>query len=420
MPTLQPATPAAIWKRVVAGVIDFVVTWLILWPPIFPLFFGDLDVEIEFQRRALGGSFGVVLLLFLLGLWLVPFGLRDLIGGRSFGKWLMGLRVVDAEDAASKPSWRRLLLRNATIWFAPMGLTWGAFHPDRQRFGDRLARTMVVEDPVAPAGPSWRSTMLKAAVFVLVVAGLFRFHQVLLRGYYERSRATAEAAAFVNGCTPLAELTPGLTTGDLTLRSVHYFPTDNGAQARFTWSRETPGMKLSLLAVMDRPVENLTAWRGLAARKVFEPGAAAGNVTHSALNDAALGFLRGYEPLHTAIRDLDPGKIPLVAAAVFREGDVMKAQLAYVRAPDGWEARFQVELRPKDGAWEVSDAGGSVDMNLDNAPARRTYLFLKSAGVHRYLTAVELGQLQQGRALTEVLPEMRPPADNATGAKPGN
>ncbi len=48
-------------------------------------------------------------------------------------------------------------------------------------------------------------------------------------------------------------------------------------------------------------------------------------------------------------------------------------------------------------------------------------LFLSLASalglLHRYLTADEMAGFLRNRPLTELLPEMRPPPDNATGAK---
>jgi uncharacterized RDD family membrane protein YckC len=83
------------------------------------LAFGNIDNWIEFLRSPLGRYF---LHICLFTLWLFPYCLRDVIGGRGLGKWIMGLKVVDAGDMASTPSVRQLLLRNVTIWISPVGV----------------------------------------------------------------------------------------------------------------------------------------------------------------------------------------------------------------------------------------------------------------------------------------------------------
>ena len=56
----QPSRPAAVWKRVGAGLVDFVLMWLVVWPAICLVGFGDVDNEIEFMRGAIGWRWSTI------------------------------------------------------------------------------------------------------------------------------------------------------------------------------------------------------------------------------------------------------------------------------------------------------------------------------------------------------------------------
>jgi len=92
-----------------------------------------------------------------------------------------------------------------------------------------------------------------------------------------------------------------------------------------------------------------------------------------------------------------------------------KAWMNYYRPPDRWSAQFLVELVRGAEGWTVSDATGVVDLNCDNASARRAFAFVKGKGVSRYLTSAEMDDVIGGkRSIEQVLSEMRV-SDNAPG-----
>jgi uncharacterized RDD family membrane protein YckC len=69
------------------------------------------------------------------------------IGGKTIGKWLLGLRVVGAER--STISYRRALLRwLAMVGFAPvlLGFLWILWSREKRGWHDFLARTWVIRD----------------------------------------------------------------------------------------------------------------------------------------------------------------------------------------------------------------------------------------------------------------------------------
>ena len=80
------------------------------------------------------------------------------------GKWVLGLRIVAAEDGGPVPM-GRLVLRYLGYVVASLplglGLLWAVFDPRAQGWHDKMARTLVVRDlppgaipPGAPGGPT--------------------------------------------------------------------------------------------------------------------------------------------------------------------------------------------------------------------------------------------------------------------------
>lgn len=152
--TLTPA-----WKRAMAGMIDFAPAFLItspwwvaklapmlndyglFWVPDQPLAFEQIRFE----------WYGTAL---CYGLWC---GIWETILGRTPGKLLLGCRVVSLDGAA--PTLRQCLIRNGVrTLMASLGLggllvtlmTITVVTRNRQRLGDLLARTLVVEPGTPP------------------------------------------------------------------------------------------------------------------------------------------------------------------------------------------------------------------------------------------------------------------------------
>lgn len=80
------------------------------------------------------------------------------IFGRTLGKWVAGIRVVDAEGNAPGVALaipREMAGRFVAVIAAGIGLIWIAFDTDRQGWHDKIAGTYVVND--SAAGPSFLS-----------------------------------------------------------------------------------------------------------------------------------------------------------------------------------------------------------------------------------------------------------------------
>jgi uncharacterized RDD family membrane protein YckC len=72
---------------------------------------------------------------------------KDSIGGLSFGKWIMGIRVRDAKDQERVPSFGRLFLRNMLFIIWPVECFALLLSDDKKRLGDRVAKTSVLRNP---------------------------------------------------------------------------------------------------------------------------------------------------------------------------------------------------------------------------------------------------------------------------------
>ena len=92
-----------------------------------------------------------------LGLWVVYYIALEALFGATLGKRLLGLRVVKTDGAAM--DWPAAIIRNVlrlvdgvVLYLLGAILVWSS--PHRQRLGDRVAHTVVVQRPpqVQPAG----------------------------------------------------------------------------------------------------------------------------------------------------------------------------------------------------------------------------------------------------------------------------
>ncbi|MFP4107171.1 MAG: RDD family protein, partial [Phycisphaerae bacterium] len=154
--------PAALWKRVVAVVIDL-LPFLLLSSMLFMMQIPPDKLQ-QFQQRAyeraVQQDIPAALAWSVVG-GMVSFGLYCAIMerkyGRTLGKMVFGLKVFG--DKGQPLTWREALLRNIiklfelnTWLFLPLWLLFCLMNPIRQRLGDVLARTAVGEkrDPNRP------------------------------------------------------------------------------------------------------------------------------------------------------------------------------------------------------------------------------------------------------------------------------
>ncbi len=96
---------------------------------------------------------------------------KDAVKGISIGKWVMGIMVRDESNPAQVPSFRRLLLRNLTLIIWPIEFLVLALSGEKKRWGDSLAHTVVLKNPIK--APRTKRALVLAGTFVVLFAGLF-------------------------------------------------------------------------------------------------------------------------------------------------------------------------------------------------------------------------------------------------------
>lgn len=114
---------------------------------------------------------------------LVLLVVRDLTWGRSFGKWLAGIRVVEADSVReTTPAVGALVLRNLTLFILPVevvvlvaGALAGLVGAGGQNWwsrgrtlGDLLAGAWLAEEIPPPNRPTWARTLTKGSAAAVV------------------------------------------------------------------------------------------------------------------------------------------------------------------------------------------------------------------------------------------------------------
>lgn len=126
----------------------------------------------------------------LIGLAVVS---KDIIKGRSMGKWVTGIAVANAAEPARAPHWTQLMGRNFFLLLFPVEIV--LVFTDRycRRLGDRLLGTVVVVPARIP--PPGRRLLALASFFLLgiLVAFLVTGWNLRRSAAYQTARAEAEA-----------------------------------------------------------------------------------------------------------------------------------------------------------------------------------------------------------------------------------
>jgi uncharacterized RDD family membrane protein YckC len=128
-------------SRALAAFLDYLVLMAIL----MVVFFVGIALVAALSLHSSLGAWLVGLL--IVGFFLVEYGyfagVEIAMGGSTFGKWVMGLRVVTA--AGGRPGVAALLLRNCVRSVdLVVGVPLMILDPRSRRLGDRLAGTLVV------------------------------------------------------------------------------------------------------------------------------------------------------------------------------------------------------------------------------------------------------------------------------------
>src|SRR5688572_7466905 len=129
--------------RIAAFIIDHVVLTFAMVSTIF------LSLGPSFMDEDDAGKMTLTMLAVMIPGFLFYFA-KDTVRGVSAGKWIMGIMVRDANHPNDIPSFIRLVTRNLFVIIWPIEFIVFASNQEKRRLGDKVASTMVVDNPDKP------------------------------------------------------------------------------------------------------------------------------------------------------------------------------------------------------------------------------------------------------------------------------
>lgn len=121
---------ASTQRRFLAFIIDHIIYSLILVIP--------FNLLVPFEN--FHSAFPVIMIIAF-----IAYAFKDIIGGRSIGKRMLGLYVRNYEDLEKIPNLFSLMARNLLIFIWPIEYFVLITDKDGRRIGDKIAKTQVVE-----------------------------------------------------------------------------------------------------------------------------------------------------------------------------------------------------------------------------------------------------------------------------------
>ena len=138
------------FRRLYAFSVDLLVLSILSFALFYFVYTGYSVGLAAHQQTFSGESLDVFLFLCLVG-WLCLvtgyFVLLHGMAGQTIGKWLLGLRIVGADQAPI--TYRQAWLRWAGSWVSMLmgaGMLWILFHPQKRGWHDLIAGTWVIQE----------------------------------------------------------------------------------------------------------------------------------------------------------------------------------------------------------------------------------------------------------------------------------
>jgi len=208
-PALEKAT---LGFRIGAFLVDQIILTIVL----MRLLFGGIETE-------LSRVFEIFPIFMFVGF--VVYGLKDIVKGQSFGKYMFGMAVRDSTYVSEVSSAGRLFLRNIFTFIWPVELIILACSPSRTKLGDRLAHTNVYRISGVPKlARVIISIFLVIVIFVGSIMLILRNHPAyhMALGYIETNPRIIELVGDVEGFgffpNGSVSITNGYGLADFTIR----------------------------------------------------------------------------------------------------------------------------------------------------------------------------------------------------------
>jgi len=132
---------AGFWQRAVALLIDWLIV-VVIAMPIIVVTFGAAYFSLDWVRRSGDLAIAAVVGAIIVGLWRYC--------GATPGKLAVGVRIVDAATGAP-PTTMRLVIRLLCYFVSALpfylGFLWAAFDRRKQGWHDKIAGTVVIQEP---------------------------------------------------------------------------------------------------------------------------------------------------------------------------------------------------------------------------------------------------------------------------------
>ncbi len=139
--------PADIGKRILGGIIDFVVVFLIFMAgtSILAYFFGEVE-KFHFGFKAYVSGPPVLIILLIVFLYFI---IMEATTGKTIGKYIVKTKVVNKDG--KKISWKQSIVRNLMravdgVFFYMIGFIAIYASKNNQRLGDMISKTYVIND----------------------------------------------------------------------------------------------------------------------------------------------------------------------------------------------------------------------------------------------------------------------------------
>lgn len=134
---------AGFWQRVLAAIIDSVLLFAIILPPLLKLY----GLASFFDRDSLTGPWGELLTWVFPAIAILVFWFAK---SATPGKMVIKAKIVDARTGA-KPTPFQYFIRYLGYYVSTLplglGLLWVAFDKRKQGWHDKIARTVVIHTP---------------------------------------------------------------------------------------------------------------------------------------------------------------------------------------------------------------------------------------------------------------------------------
>lgn len=135
-------TQASKLRRALAYFVDTFILAMSLAMGLCLLFSGGIDTDpLESTSLLFLISFTIIPVAFLI------FICKDFVKGISLGRWIMGIMVRDFHDHKKIPQKWKLMIRNMLLVVWPIELLVMMLSKSKQRLGDKIAKTLVLNNP---------------------------------------------------------------------------------------------------------------------------------------------------------------------------------------------------------------------------------------------------------------------------------